>query len=244
MGSLTAAGGGRRRARSTPYGYIRDLDRGRYFQTVGLSDEDRGRSEMYRQSDRERGASHRVWIAGRVPRAARHARVSRQHHDREHRPSHTAGQKTNQFNLTTRRYTDSQIARLAADQAGWARAFRLADRFGTTVSSACSSASPLRVTAGDRSWLMSCRVLGRAWSTSCSITCPKPRARRDHLDRGRVSANGKEHAGRRSLDASGVSSDGRRAGRSALRLRHRVQRVRARRTGLDESPYPIGTAAR
>ena len=54
--------------------------------------------------------------------------------------------KTSQFNLTTRRYTDSQIARLAADQAGWARAFHLADRFDdyglscqSVVNRSCSS---------------------------------------------------------------------------------------------------------
>ena len=56
--------------------------------------------------------------------------------------------KTNQFNLTTRRYTEAQIARLAADPDGWARAFHLADRFGDNGLIGVLSASPLRLTAG------------------------------------------------------------------------------------------------
>ena len=38
--------------------------------------------------------------------------------------------KTNQFNVTTRRYTEAQIEALAANPKSWAGAFSLTDRMG------------------------------------------------------------------------------------------------------------------
>ena len=146
----------------TPYGYVRDLDRGRYFQTVGLSDEDRGRSEMYRQTT-AREALRTAYgsldeFLEQLDMRASAVSITTANIGRVTQLVN----KTNQFNLTTRRYTDSQIARLAADQAGWARAFRLADRFGDYGLIGVLLCIP---TARDSweidTWLMSCRVLGR-----------------------------------------------------------------------------------
>ena len=146
----------------TPFGYVRDLDRERYFQTVDLSREDRGRSEMYRQSAareslRTAYGSLDEFLAQLDMRAsavvittANIGRVTQ------------LVNKTNQFNLTTRRYTDSQIARLAADQAGWARAFHLADRFGDYgLVGLLLCVATARDSWEIDTWLMSCRVLGR-----------------------------------------------------------------------------------
>jgi len=147
---------------STPFGYVRDLDRGRYFQTAGLSDEDRGRSEMYQQSASRRAlrSAHGSLDEFLEQLDMRAAAVNI-----------TTGNigritqlvnKTNQFNLTTRRYTDSQIARMAADPDGWARAFHLADRFGDyglIGVLVCIRSAPDSWEVD--TWLMSCRVLGR-----------------------------------------------------------------------------------
>ena len=69
--------------------------------------------------------------------------------------------KTNQFNLTTRRYTEDQVAAMASSSDWWCRWFRLADRFGDHgligVLLARKGPSQWRVDT----WLMSCRVLGR-----------------------------------------------------------------------------------
>jgi FkbH-like protein len=145
-----------------PFGYVRDLDRGRWFQTVGLSDEDRGRSEMYRQS------------AAREALRTAYGSLDEFLEQLEMRASAVAitdaniarvtqlVNKTNQFNLTTRRYSESQVAHLAADQAGWARAFHLTDRLGDYGLIGLLVCVP---TAPDSweidTWLMSCRVLGR-----------------------------------------------------------------------------------
>lgn len=69
--------------------------------------------------------------------------------------------KSNQFNLTTRRYTEAQVGELEADPARFTLQVRLADVFGDN--------GMISVIVADRgadqweidTWLMSCRVLGR-----------------------------------------------------------------------------------
>jgi len=70
--------------------------------------------------------------------------------------------KTNQFNLTTRRHTEEDIREIIADPASFGLQLRLLDRFGDNgiiaivIGRACSPGTILIDT-----WLMSCRVLGR-----------------------------------------------------------------------------------
>ena len=146
----------------TPFGYVRDLDRGRYFQTAGLSDEDRSRSEMYRQSA-AREALRTTY--GSLDEFLEQLDIRASAVDITSTNIGRVTQlvnKTNQFNLTTRRYTEAQISRLAADPAGWARAFHLADRFGDYGLIGVLCCAPgARDTWEIDTWLMSCRVLGR-----------------------------------------------------------------------------------
>ncbi|WP_043237666.1 HAD-IIIC family phosphatase [Stutzerimonas azotifigens] len=73
--------------------------------------------------------------------------------------------KTNQFNLTTRRYAEAEVARIADDPRSVALALRLADKFGDNGLISVVLARPDPALADDEllidSWLMSCRVLGR-----------------------------------------------------------------------------------
>ncbi|MGK9063529.1 HAD-IIIC family phosphatase [Stutzerimonas chloritidismutans] len=73
--------------------------------------------------------------------------------------------KTNQFNLTTRRYGEAEVERMANDSRCVALAIRLADKFGDngliSVVLACPDASVSDDELLIDSWLMSCRVLGR-----------------------------------------------------------------------------------
>jgi FkbH-like protein len=69
--------------------------------------------------------------------------------------------KSNQFNLTTRRYTEAEVAQMEADGSCFTLQIRLADKFGDN---GMIGAIVCRA-AGDTweidTWLMSCRVLGR-----------------------------------------------------------------------------------
>ena len=70
--------------------------------------------------------------------------------------------KTNQFNLTTRRYTEDEVVAVMADPLAFGLQFRLLDRFGDNGVIAIVIG---RMTTPDETlidtWLMSCRVLGR-----------------------------------------------------------------------------------
>jgi FkbH-like protein len=70
-------------------------------------------------------------------------------------------QKTNQFNLTTRRYTEADIERMVADDHTAVFAFSVKDKFGDSgVTGLCIVGINGRTATID-SFLMSCRVLGR-----------------------------------------------------------------------------------
>ncbi len=73
--------------------------------------------------------------------------------------------KTNQFNLTTRRYTEADIERFMADPAVATLQIRLSDRFGDNGLISVLIARPDAAWSEDTllidTWLMSCRVLGR-----------------------------------------------------------------------------------
>jgi len=70
--------------------------------------------------------------------------------------------KTNQFNLTTRRYAEAAIRDFMAREDALVLAFRLADRFGdhglVSTLIAFHEGDALRID----SWLMSCRVFARS----------------------------------------------------------------------------------
>ena len=70
--------------------------------------------------------------------------------------------KTNQFNLMTRRYTDAEGEAILADQAALGLQLRLTDRFGDNGIIAVLVARRVAADTLDiESWVMSCRVLGR-----------------------------------------------------------------------------------
>jgi FkbH-like protein len=67
--------------------------------------------------------------------------------------------KTNQFNLTTRRYNWGELAAIAQD--GFARCYRLKDKFGDSGIISVAAVARAGPDATIALWLMSCRVLGR-----------------------------------------------------------------------------------
>ena len=70
--------------------------------------------------------------------------------------------KTNQFNVTTRRYTEAQVRALADDPQAWAGAFQMSDRMGSYGLIGVLFCRPTDDSTWEiDSWLMSCRTLGR-----------------------------------------------------------------------------------
>lgn len=149
---------------STPEQYIRVLDRSGFFEVTKLSEDDRKRNEMYkanvlRQKQRQSFGDYREYLMSLEMKAqiapfapiymARIAQLTN---------------KSNQFNLTTRRYTQSEIEGFAANNRYVTLYGKLEDKFGdngvvsVVIGREDDGGKPvLHVEL----WLMSCRVLKR-----------------------------------------------------------------------------------
>jgi FkbH-like protein len=145
----------------TPWETLCALRRGMYFESVAITEEDLRRHESY-HSNAARAAAQRSapslesFLIG-LEMAVRHGPVDAQTLPRVAQLIN----KTNQFNLTGRRYTEDQVKAMAASPDWWCRWFRLADRFGDhgLIGVILAERSPPEWRID--TWLMSCRVLGR-----------------------------------------------------------------------------------
>jgi FkbH-like protein len=143
--------------------YARDLDRGRYFPAITWSPEDRLRADGYRREQERAGARERAgsledFLAGLQMRGTCEP-VSDANIERVTQLTN----KTNQFNLTTRRRTLAEVRRLASVTAGWTGVFSLQDRYGDhgIIGLLFCVPGPEPDCWEIDTWLMSCRVLRR-----------------------------------------------------------------------------------
>ncbi len=133
-----------------------------YFESVTFSNEDRDRAAYYESNarrvalERDAGdlegylASLEMTIAFRPFDAAGRSRIAQ------------LINKSNQFNLTTRRYTEADVIEIERDPDCFTLQIRLADRFGDNgmIGVVIARARQPAIWEID-TWLMSCRVLGR-----------------------------------------------------------------------------------
>lgn len=163
----------------SPEQYIRVIDRSGFFEVTQLSEDDRKRNEMYKANiQRQRQAQdfgdYREYLLS----------LQMQGTIRAFEPLYMAriaqlSNKSNQFNLTTRRYTQADIEAFAADDAYITRYGKLEDKFGDNgvVSVVIGRQGTMEdipayqkreTVSGEQGdvlhlelWLMSCRVLKR-----------------------------------------------------------------------------------
>lgn len=144
----------------TPWEMLATLRRGMYFESIVLTEEDLGRNENYRKSVSRkmlrRSAATLGDFLSQLEMTAEHGPVGPEQLVRVTQLIN----KTNQFNLTTRRYTEEQVRAMAESPDWWCRWFKLRDRFGDY-----GLVGVILAQRGPRwrvdTWLMSCRVLGR-----------------------------------------------------------------------------------
>ncbi len=147
----------------TPEQYIRVLDHSGFFEVTGLSEDDRRRNEMYR-ANMERRKEQQSFGDYREYLLSLHMRAQ----IRRFEPLYMARiaqltNKSNQFNLTTKRYTQSDIEGFAADDRYLTRYGKLEDKFGDNgvVSVVIGRKDLSEKVLHLELWLMSCRVLKR-----------------------------------------------------------------------------------
>ena len=145
-----------------PADYARTLSAAGYFEAVSFSEEDVKRASYYA------GNAQRATMERQVGDVATY--LASLEMEIDFRPFDEAGRaritqlinKSNQFNLTTRRYNEAQVAHFEADAKVLTLQVRLRDKLGDNgmISVVICSASADDVWEID-TWLMSCRVLGR-----------------------------------------------------------------------------------
>ena len=142
--------------------YARTLSAAGYFEATLFSEEDRKRAAFYE------GNARRAFLGQGV--ASIDDYVAALDMEIDLRPFDAIGRsriyqlisKSNQFNLTSRRYSEADVKAMEEDPSIFTLQVRLKDRFGDN---GMISVVACRTVEGNRwlidTWLMSCRVLGR-----------------------------------------------------------------------------------
>lgn len=137
-----------------------------WFERLTLSEEDRQRGHYYAaqraRADLEQKVTSREDFYRSLEQVAEIAAVNPQTLARVAQLT----QKTNQFNLTTRRYSDQQISEMASNPACRVWTLRVKDRYADNGLVGVAIARTDAAVCEIDSFLMSCRVIGRTVETA------------------------------------------------------------------------------
>jgi len=144
-----------------PADYVRAISELNLFETVAFSNEDLKRAEMYRH-EAERRETRANFATAEEFLQSLDMRIAVARVDSFHLPRVAQLiQRSNQFNLTTRRLSEGECAGLKDDPCWVPLYAKLADRLGdhglisVVILEMCENELAIR------DWLMSCRVVGR-----------------------------------------------------------------------------------
>lgn len=145
----------------SPEECIRAIDRCGYFEVTNLSADDAKRGEMYK-ANAQRAEAEKKFESYADFLQSLEMKAEIRDFDEVHLPRITQlTNKSNQFNVTTKRYTQSEMEAVAADNEHIRLCGRLEDKFGdngiVSVVIGKKDGGKLHIEL----WLMSCRVLKR-----------------------------------------------------------------------------------
>ena len=141
--------------------YARTLAAAGYFESVRFSDEDRARADMYQNNARRLTLQKQTGDIDAYLQSLDMRIVFSPFTKTTRVRTAQLINKSNQFNLTTRRYTEADVAAVEGDPTAMGLHARLIDTFGDN---GIISVVVCREEAAGwviDTWLMSCRVLGR-----------------------------------------------------------------------------------
>ncbi|MBA4383634.1 MAG: hypothetical protein C0410_02760 [Anaerolinea sp.] len=151
---------------ANPAGYAQALRDSPFFERLDLSKEDRERGRYYaeqrQRSEMEQSAASMGDFYRSLQQELEITPVSKETLTRVAQLT----QKTNQFNLTTHRYTDQQISEMAASSDWQIYSLRVQDRFGDNGLVGVAILHIEGEIAEIDTMLLSCRVIGRTIETS------------------------------------------------------------------------------
>lgn len=142
--------------------YVRTISAGGYFESVAFSNEDRQRADFYKDNARRVKLQNQFADLDSYLVSLKMVITFQPFDDTGRARITQLINKSNQFNLTTRRYTEAEVTAIQRDAAAFTLQVRLSDVFGDN---GMISVIICRDAGQDAweidTWLMSCRVLGR-----------------------------------------------------------------------------------
>jgi len=148
-----------------PSWYARAVAAAGYFEAVGFSAEDRLRAESYASDAQRAEVRAQARDLGDYLLSLEMVLTVKPFDQQGRQRIVQLINKTNQFNLTTRRYTEAEVVAMEADPSISTFQVRLEDKFGDlgmiAVVIARTSVEAQETVWDLDTWLMSCRVLGR-----------------------------------------------------------------------------------
>lgn len=144
-----------------PANYVRDLASGAWFETLAFVEEDRNRSKAYRDNALRNASLEQV---SDIESYLKSLNMSSSWGVADNNSLTRLAQlinKTNQFHLTTTRYSEAELSKLLSANNIWIGWFSLSDRFGDHGIIAAIILKFINNTAIVDTWTMSCRVFSR-----------------------------------------------------------------------------------
>ena len=144
-----------------PAEFVRALQSGLWFEASGLTEADRERAGQYTVERQRRELQGAFTSLDDYLRSLEMTAEVRPIDEAEMPRVVQLLAKTNQFNLTTRRHTRDDVARMLADPRSIGLTVRIRDKFGDYGLVAVMIGVPDGDAVRVDTWLMSCRVIGR-----------------------------------------------------------------------------------
>ena len=151
---------------SDPALYGRTLLATGYFEAVTFSAEDKKRASFYQENARRASLQKEAGDLDAYLASLRMVMTVQGFDDIGRTRIAQLISKSNQFNLTTRRYTDIEVAEAERDPDAFTMQVRLADEFGDNGMISVVICRRVGSHWEIDTWLMSCRVLGRCVETA------------------------------------------------------------------------------
>ena len=144
-----------------PHHYIRNIDRNGYFEATTISSDDQKRSQMYQRNAERANFQSGFGDYGEYLKSLEMRAVIKPFEPVYMARIAQLTNKTNQFNLTTKRYSQAEIEAIAQDPSFITLYGRLEDRFGDNGVVSVVIGRIVGMECHMDLWLMSCRVLKR-----------------------------------------------------------------------------------
>ena len=142
--------------------YARCIADGGYFEGVAITEEDSERTEQYQANRKRENLKNQATNLTTYLRGLDMRLIWSRFDEAGLQRVVQLINKTNQFNLTTRRYTEEDVKAVMVDPDAFGLQVRLRDRFGDNgIIAIVIGRRAMDGTVLIDTWLMSCRVLGR-----------------------------------------------------------------------------------